>query len=84
MINQNRRDWIDWLAIGRLRLPLSPEATAERPKGADKGSQSKETRSASLPPLLLVGVPLAAKNRPLLAAFAGLKTHAYYAILSLN
>jgi hypothetical protein len=35
-------------------------------------------------PLLLVGVPLAAKTSLLLAAFAGLKTHAFYAILSLG
>jgi hypothetical protein len=34
--------------------------------------------------LLLVGVPLAAKNHPPLAAFAGLKTCAQYAILSLG
>jgi hypothetical protein len=36
------------------------------------------------PPLLLVGVPLSAKNRPPFAAFAGLKTTAQYAILSLG
>ena len=84
MINQNRRDWIDWLAIGRLRLPLSPEATAERPKGAGEVSQCQKKRPVSLPPPLLVGVLLAAKTSLLLAAFAGLKTHAHYAILSLG
>jgi hypothetical protein len=35
-------------------------------------------------PLLLVGVPLAAKNAPNLAAFAGLKTPAHHVILSLG
>jgi hypothetical protein len=47
-------------------------------------SQSQESRPASLPPLYLVGVPLAAKIDPILAAFAALKTRAHYAILSLG
>ena len=56
----------------------------ELPKGAGEGLQSQETRPDSLPPLLLVGVPLVAKNGGKFAAFAGLKTHSQYAILSLH
>jgi hypothetical protein len=37
-----------------------------------------------MPPLLLVGVPLVAKNGVKYAAFASLKTRAHYAILSLS